>query len=57
MFWGAVVVVAVKVAQRGVGESLGDAVRWGEEVRRVWWREYQRWDGVGRVEDGGGKRW
>lgn len=45
LFWGMVGVVVSLVWQRGVENTFSDLYGWGETLGRVWWREYERWDG------------
>lgn len=46
LFWGGVVLALSVVLQRGVGRTAEDAVGWWGEVSEVWWKEYQRWEGM-----------
>lgn len=56
-FWGVLVAIVVRVANRGVGETVGDVVGWWGEVEGVWRREFERYEGVGREGRGGGGGW
>ncbi|KAF8867009.1 hypothetical protein BDZ45DRAFT_710068 [Acephala macrosclerotiorum] len=50
VFWGMVGVAVSVVAQRGVGRTVEDLMRWGGELNGVWWREYERWEGYSKVQ-------
>jgi hypothetical protein len=44
VFYGAIVVVAMLVYQRGVDRTASDVAGWAQEIQRVWMREYGRWE-------------
>lgn len=47
IFWSAVVVLVSAVYQRGLDNTIRDLEQWGGDLKRVWWQEYRRWEGVG----------
>lgn len=46
IFWGAVGLVISLVYQRGLERTVGDLMGWGQVIGEVWWREYERWEGL-----------
>lgn len=60
VFYGGLIVLALAIWQRGVGETVEDVSGWGREVAEVWSREYRRWEATGKGSAGGArgpKRW
>jgi len=53
-FWGAVVMLASVVWQRGLGRTASDVVEWGREINEVFWREYERAEGNKAAQRGMG---
>lgn len=54
VFWSLFALLVSVIAQRGIGKTADDLMRWGQELSTVWWREYERWDGYQKQHAGGG---
>ena len=54
LFWGAVGLVGSLIYQRGLEQCVQDAMHWGAELSEVWWREYRKWEGYSKQNQGMG---